>query len=154
MVGIYKITNSITGQVYIGQSVSIEERWNTHKRLSQLPNENNKLYQSIKEYGLNNFVFEVIEECPTEELNEKEIYWIDFYNSVKMGLNTAPGGSCGPWYEFEKIREAWDEGKTVKEIAEDFKVSENTVRRYLINKKLANVNDLQKCQQVLPMLML
>jgi orotate phosphoribosyltransferase-like protein len=50
-----------------------------------------------------------------------------------MGLNTAPGGSCGPWYEFEKIREAWDEGKTVKEIAEDFKVSENTVRRYLIN---------------------
>lgn len=95
MIGIYKITNKINNLVYIGQSVNIERRWKAHK--NRPFNENAKeynipLYKDIREYGLNNFNFEVIEECLKEELNEKEQYWIQYYNSFFNGYNESVGG--------------------------------------------------------------
>lgn len=102
MVGIYKITNNINGKVYIGKSVDIKERWKKHKR-----NYNNikkksynfSLYQAIRKYGLDNFSFEVVEECKREQLNEKEVYWIKEYQSYPLslgkGYNMTPGGECG-----------------------------------------------------------
>jgi hypothetical protein len=53
----------------------------------------NKLYQSMLEYGVHNFTFELLEECPKEQLNEKEVFWIETYQSNKFGLNTTKGGS-------------------------------------------------------------
>ena len=94
MVGIYKITNLINNQSYIGQSVNITKRWRGHKNIS--PNDHNyeyPLYKAFRKYGLENFSFEVIEECRIEELNEKEIYWINYYNSYKDGYNQTPGGN-------------------------------------------------------------
>lgn len=89
MIGIYQIKNKVNGKVYIGQSVDIERRFNSHKN----SNEDHPLYRGFKKYGIDNFSFEIIEECLVSELNDKEIYYIDFYNSYDKGYNQTLGGS-------------------------------------------------------------
>lgn len=84
MIGIYKITNKITKQIYIGKSVNIEQRWIEHK--CPKPKHNLKLHEDMKKYGVKNFVFEIIEECKETELSKKELFYIKslkpFYNSI------------------------------------------------------------------------
>lgn len=91
--GIYKITNIQTKECYIGQAVSIKDRWVDHVKcgLGIDTPAGNKLYKSMQEYGIWNFAFEVIEECPREQLNEKEKYYIDLYNSYDYGFNSNRG---------------------------------------------------------------
>ena len=91
--GIYKITNLVTKQYYIGQSVDIATRWKNHIKcgLGIDAPINNKLYNSMQQYGITNFTFEVLEECLKSELNEKERLWIDMYQSDKLGLNSRAG---------------------------------------------------------------
>ena len=91
--GIYKITNIKTKECYIGQALNIKDRWNEHAKcgLGIDTPAANKLYQSMQTYGLWNFAFEVLEECPKEELNEKEAYYIDLYNSYELGFNSNKG---------------------------------------------------------------
>lgn len=93
MIGIYKITNNINNNCYIGQSIHIEERWKEHKSKYNWEKENKKpLYLAFQKYGLENFSFEIIEECKPEQLNLKEQYWIDYYNSYNNGYNMTSGG--------------------------------------------------------------
>lgn len=74
--GVYKITNTITGDFYIGSSKDIKLRWANHKSPSQWKRSPNvKLYQAFIKYGLNNFTFDIIEE--TNNLKEREQYWIE-----------------------------------------------------------------------------
>lgn len=76
MTGIYKITNKENGKVYIGQATNIEKRLSEHRQ---------KRTQTIDNYinvlGVDSFDFEVIEECPSEQLNEREKYYIQTYDS-------------------------------------------------------------------------
>lgn len=97
MIGIYKITNLINGHSYIGQSLNIEKRWKNH----QIAAFNSKdesysypLYRAIRKYGIENFSFEVIEECDYQSLNEKEMYYIKLYNTYNDGYNQTLGGDC------------------------------------------------------------
>lgn len=93
MIGIYKITNNINKHCYIGQSIHIEKRWEEHKNKYNWQRESNKpLYLAFQKYGLENFTFEIIEECNQEQLNIKEQYWIDYYDSYKNGYNLTCGG--------------------------------------------------------------
>jgi group I intron endonuclease len=94
MIGIYKITNP-NGNSYIGQSRDIEHRFYYYRLSSDWIKEQRKLYNSLKKYGYENHVFEVIEECSEGIINEREIYWIYFYNSVEQGLNLKYGGIGG-----------------------------------------------------------
>jgi len=91
--GIYKITNVKTKECYIGQAVSIKDRWTEHAKcgLGIDTPAGNKLYKAIQEFGLWNFSFEVLEECPREQLNEKEKYYIDLYSSYEYGYNSTRG---------------------------------------------------------------
>ena len=74
--GVYKITNTITGEFYIGSSKNIKYRWATHKCLSMWKQHpNSKLYKDMASYGLDNFTFEIIEK--TGNLKEREQYWVD-----------------------------------------------------------------------------
>ena len=86
--GIYKITNNITNKCYIGKSVDIERRFKEHKNSK----DNFAIHTSIKKYGIKNFSFEIIELCDKNELNDKEKYWIKYYNSYLKGYNETPGG--------------------------------------------------------------
>ena len=93
--GIYKITNLKTQQCYIGQSVSIGERFKQHCKCGCGigASVSNKLYASMQEDGIWNFTFEVLEECPRDQLNEKEKLWIELYQSNIYGMNSTKGGS-------------------------------------------------------------
>ena len=93
MIGIYKITNKINGNSYIGLSTHIEDRWDYHKSPYNWEREKNKsLYQAIIKYGINNFNFEILEECSIYELGEKEEYYIAKYDTYKNGYNMTKGG--------------------------------------------------------------
>ena len=87
MIGIYKIT-SPSKRVYIGQSINIEKRFADYSKISNCNNQT-KLYNSFKKYGIENHSFEVIIECKESQLNELERYYQDLYNAIhpKHGLN-------------------------------------------------------------------
>lgn len=91
--GIYKITNLISNQAYIGQSVDIASRFKQHIKcgLGIDAPASNKLYKSMIEDGVWNFSFELLEECPKDKLNERESFWIDLYQTNKVGLNSTKG---------------------------------------------------------------
>ena len=92
-IGIYKIENLINGSIYIGQSIDIEKRWSTHiSILNQNNHYNAHLQNAWNKYGSENFKFSIIEECKQFELNDREIYWINKYDSFINGYNLTPGG--------------------------------------------------------------
>lgn len=84
MTGIYKITNKTTGECYIGQSVNIHNRWEQHRRNAVAKAKVRKyaLYRDMRRYGINNFAFEVLEECSKFKLDEREQYWIIYYSKL------------------------------------------------------------------------
>lgn len=123
---IYKITNLITNQVYIGQTIKNPiVRWNREKRDSSDPLKNTLLAKNFREYGFDNFQWEVIEECPNEILNDKEKYWINYYQTFNLGLNMTRGGNGSPCFVKLNL-------KTLQEIID--LLQENT----LTNKDIAN----------------
>ena len=91
--GIYKITNQTNNICYIGQAVDLATRWKNHAKcgLGIDTPANNPLYKAMIADGIWNFSFEVLEECPREELNEKEKYYIQLYQSKDFGYNTLSG---------------------------------------------------------------
>ena len=91
--GIYKITNKENKLCYIGQAKKIRERWREHMKcgLGIDTPANNKLYQAMKKEGIDNFTFEILEECTIENLDEKEAFYINLYNSYNYGYNSNRG---------------------------------------------------------------
>lgn len=93
--GIYKITNIKNNMCYIGQAKNIEERFKEHMKCGlgiDTPT-GNKLYQAMLTDGVHNFTFELLEACPATQLNEKEKFYIDLYQSKDFGYNSTKGGS-------------------------------------------------------------
>jgi group I intron endonuclease len=87
MIGIYKIT-SPNNRVYIGQSIDIYRRFNDYRKINSIKKQP-KLYNSLIKYGIDNHIFEIIEECAIELLNERERYFQDFYDVIsENGLNS------------------------------------------------------------------
>lgn len=152
MMGIYKIENLINGKIYIGQSINIKERWQTHKQLivkqhltkDDLRTLTYPLYQALKKYGLENFDFSVIEECSLDQLDEREKYWIQFYHSyigdpLSHGYNLTVGGQGflkTTEEQVQQIVKLWEEGKSTGEIVEQVKCQKHAVLSYL--KSLSN----------------
>ena len=91
--GIYKITNLKTNDCYIGQSLDIYKRWCQHCKcgLGIDTPVGNKLYKAMFQYGLQNFTFELLEECSKETLNEKEKFFIELYDAKNFGYNSTGG---------------------------------------------------------------
>lgn len=90
--GIYKIVNLVDGKLYIGSSVSITERLMQHKyRLRGKRHDNAYLQNAFNKYGENMFIFSEIEKCTTENLIERENYYITKFgsNELKNGYNLA-----------------------------------------------------------------
>jgi len=91
--GIYKITNQKTGECYIGQAVDIRRRWMDHCKagLGIDTPQGNQLYAAMLQDGLDSFSFELLLECASNQLNEKEKYFIELYNSNAIGYNMNKG---------------------------------------------------------------
>lgn len=92
--GIYKITNLIDEKCYIGQAVNIKDRWKTHikRGLGCETGPQLKIYSAMLESGIENFTWEILKECPRNELSEQEKYWIELYQTNTYGYNMTKGG--------------------------------------------------------------
>lgn len=130
MIGIYKITNKINHKIYIGQSTNIEKRWESHKYYTE--DKTTLLQKAFNKYGVSNFTFEVIEECPTNQLDEREKYWINYYQSYGTnGYNMTLGGQEGQKINYDDIIDKYLECKSIRETAESLHHSRTTVRTVL-----------------------
>ena len=91
--GVYKITRLKTNEIYIGQSTSLDKRWQEHTKsaLGVGTLASSQLHRVMALDGPENFTFEVLEEVPKDKLRERESYYIDFYDSKNYGLNTISG---------------------------------------------------------------
>ena len=111
--GIYSITNSVNGKVYIGQSINIHSRLQQHKKCHS---SEMVVTKALLKYGISSFIFEVVELCDPTLLNEKERYWISLKNSiVPIGYNCTSGGDSKGTIS-EQTRKAMSKaqkGKTV-----------------------------------------
>ena len=95
-IGIYKINNTINNKVYIGQSQDIDTRLRGHKStLKANTHFNIHLQRAYNKYGIDSFTYETQEECSEDIINERESYWIEFYNSMDRfyGYNIDFGGN-------------------------------------------------------------
>lgn len=90
--GIYRLTNTKTNMSYIGQAVNVGDRWKQHIKCGLgIDTPNSQLYRIMKKDGVENFKFELLEECKREDLNRKEKYWIKFYKADDFGYNMTKG---------------------------------------------------------------
>lgn len=132
MIGIYKIQNLINGKVYIGQSVHIERRFREHKYSDK---NNSLIHKAIKKYGIENFSFEVIEECDYLLLDEREIYWISHYNSTnkEKGYNLTQGGQGTRKYNYQEIFSLWQQGLNCQQIQKELNCCDEVITSVLRN---------------------
>ena len=112
--GVYKITNTITGDFYIGSSKNVKQRWRDHKKPSRWKRyPNNQLYQDMQKYGVDKFAFEIIAEVEVGKLKETEQEFIETlkptYNS-----NRANGWNIERYKEYQKEYEKSDKRKKYK----------------------------------------
>ena len=92
--GIYKLTNLNNQKVYIGQAVDIGERFKQHTKCGLgIDTPSNMLYTAMTKDGVENFTFEVLEECERGMLNDREKYYIDLYRAQEYGYNMSRGGA-------------------------------------------------------------
>lgn len=87
--GIYKITNIENQMCYVGQAVNVADRWRQHikRGLGAETPTRNKLYPAMESYGVENFTFELLEECPRSELDSKEDAWQEFFHARDFGYS-------------------------------------------------------------------
>lgn len=135
---IYKITNTINGKSYIGQTIqNVKERFYQHcaTKCSKAVS-NMAIHRAIKKYGKSNFTVEVIEEIDSANLNDRERYWIKYYNSYNNGYNSTKGGQdgCKPFKDLdvESIIKEYNTGKSLRTLGTIFKVDKQTIKDLLI----------------------
>lgn len=87
--GIYKITNIHNKKCYVGQAVNFANRWKQHikRGMGAEPITHNKLYPAMIGDGVENFTFEIIEECSPDKLNQREDYWQNFFGAKEYGYS-------------------------------------------------------------------
>ena len=138
MTGIYKIENLINGKKYIGQSIHIERRWSEHC----FPSNSSQISLAIKEFGKENFSFNVIEECLVEDLDKKEAYWINFYNSIiPNGYNVTENSETSHTNYYFKGKE------TIEGIINDLKNNLDLSLKAIAEKYNINVSNVSRINQ-------
>lgn len=130
--GIYLITNKLNNMQYVGQSVDIEDRLYRHS----ITNDNCYLHNAIKKYGWDNFKTEIVEYCePNKEiLNAKEIYYIQYFNTLMPnGYNMTKGGGASPEYTKKKVKQYDLEGVYIQTFpsVKEASIATNIDSRYI-----------------------
>ncbi|HSH24238.1 MAG TPA: GIY-YIG nuclease family protein, partial [Massilibacterium sp.] len=128
---IYSAKNKINGKRYIGQTTQVlYKRKSKHKFDAKRYGDKYPLYKAINEDGWDNFEWEVLEELndniSQEELDERECYWIEYYNSVNEGYNCQVGGQSG-YYHTDETKELISKG-----LNEYWANNENEKKQYII----------------------
>lgn len=142
MIGIiYKVTNKINGKIYIGQTVqSLKDRWYRHCARKSLSKKemNMHIKRAIFKYGKENFNIEILEECDSSMLNERERYYISYFDSYHNGYNSTPGGQDGakPLQTTEEVQKTiinlYKYGFSLRTISDEFHIDKKTVKGILV----------------------
>ena len=139
---IYKITNKINGKSYIGQTIQdVKERFYQHcaTKCNQAVL-NMAVHKAINKYGKSNFTIEVIEEVESTNLNDRERYWIRYYDSYNNGYNSTEGGQDGiklfKNLDTESIVREYKSGKSLREIGRLFNVDKQTIKDLLVRNNI------------------
>ena len=142
---IYKISNNINDKLYIGKTcTTILNRWSHHK--NDYLKYDWHLYRAMRKYGIENFRISIVEECNDELLNEREVYWISYYDTLHNGYNETIGGEGRQQLNRDIIKEEWLKGKSAQEIA-NF-IGEKTHSSTIINiLKELNLYDLDEVKK-------
>lgn len=139
---IYKITNKINGKSYIGQTIqSVKERFYQHCAIKcNQAVLNMAIHKAISKYGKANFTLEVIEEVESTNLNEREKYWIKYYDSYNNGYNSTEGGQDGiklfKNLDTESIIKEYESGKSLRVVSRIFDVDKQTIKDLLARNKI------------------
>lgn len=126
---IYKITNDINNKVYVGKTTrDLDTRFNEHKKPKNGKSKS-AIRDAIQKYGSEHFQIELIEECEYDRLNERERYWISYYDSYQQGYNLTTGGDGIALSEekIKTIRDLWLNGETIVSIANILELPHSTV---------------------------
>ena len=93
--GVYVLRNIETNKCYIGSTImTFKKRMEHHLwNLRENKHKNQHLQNAWNKYGEGSFVFSILELCPVELLNQQEVYWISYYNSMENGYNLCEGGN-------------------------------------------------------------
>lgn len=137
---IYKIINNVNQKIYIGKTTrTIEERFKEHcKDYKKRDLEKRPLYSAMKKYGIENFSIELVEE--TDNPEEREKYWIEYYGSFKNGYNATVGGDGKPYIDYDLVAATYKELKIQKAVAKKLNISNDTVSRVLKIKNIPSLN--------------
>ena len=145
---IYKVTNQENGKIYIGQTIqTLNERKNKHYYKARQEEYTTHFINALRKYPEEVFIWEIIDEAETQEaLDEKEKYWIAYYNSVEEGYNTKDGGQaivvtdkflkqCGsyPFYAFDLKGNKLGEFLNQREFSRQYGVGKGDIYRMLHN---------------------
>lgn len=140
---VYKATSKTTGKVYVGITTNtLEYRKSQHKRAAFEGQKNYHFYNAIQKYGFDDFVFEIIEDNITDikTLQDREVYWIKFYNSYEEGYNSTRGGEGAVVRDDELILKLFVEGLSVQEICKITGYNKNTIYRSFSANNLSEEN--------------
>lgn len=170
---IYKIENLINHKIYIGQTNNPKRRFQEHKAKGYASKGVKILYYAFDKYGLENFSFDIIEE--TENYNEREKYWIKYYDSFENGYNMTLGGEEPPVFQGENhplathnqedvnyVKYLLQETKiSVKDIAKITQYNESSINRinkgelwfdenqiYPLRKELTKINKIERANLI------
>lgn len=126
---IYIIKNDINNKVYIGQAIDVKRRFQAHCKPSSAFVDNDLVAKAIQKYGKDHFWYEILEDN-IENYNEKERYWIEYYNSIRPnGYNIQSGGEEPPVVSGINHPEAKLKQYDIKGIIYDLKYSDLSYRQ-------------------------
>ena len=113
---VYIIKNTINDKVYVGKTeTTLKQRFSEHKQDSvRRRNEKRPLYAAMRKYGVENFYIELIEE--TDDTTNREVYWIDQYDSFKHGYNATRGGDGSCYLDRDEIVAEFKRTKCVADV--------------------------------------
>lgn len=148
MAYIYKITNKLNGKIYIGQtSRTVQERWKEHQKdCARREFEIRPLYRAINKYGIDNFSIETIEE--TDNPNEREKFWIEYYGSFKNGYNATLGGDGKPYVDYDLVVATYKEVQNMHEVARRLNIHVDTVEYIIHSRQIPTLPSSIVCARV------
>ena len=115
--GVYKITNTITGDFYIGSSKDVKRRWSQHKRPYIWKRcQNNPLYLDMKKYGTDSFVFQILEEAEIEALKEAEQKFIEKMHPTYNSYNA----NGWDFERYNKYRKKYNKSDKYREYKKEY----------------------------------
>lgn len=145
---IYKIENDINNKIYIGKTYrTIEQRFQEHcKEYRKERSQDRPLYRAMNKYGIQHFHVSLVEE--TDNLEEREKYWIEYYQSFKYGYNATTGGDGKPYIDYQAIYDLYQKGLLQTEIQKKLCCDLTTIRKVLTLYNIPKEERIKRSQQI------